>query len=226
MKRQNNEGVPLLGALPIPPRLSVDDLGTAVSEGKLLPIDGRPGRAAFMAKHLPGALFSPFTRNFSTVVGSLVEDETRRLLLVVEEEEVEEAVRDLVRIGFDRIDAAVSPATLGRYLEGGVPAGSIPRTTFEEAAAAARSGRGTILDVRYASEFAAGHLAGAINASYTRLPSYTRARVPRGKPLFVHCSTGRRAAPAASYLAREGFEVQLVDEELAGANGVGALETL
>jgi hydroxyacylglutathione hydrolase len=220
MKRQNNEGVPLLGALPTPKKLSVGELATAMEEGRLHPIDGRVDRAAAMARHLPGAIHSPMTRDFSTVVGSLVEDAEAALLLVVEDGEVEEAVRSLVRIGFDRVEAYLTSATLERYFEGGGAHATIERVTF---AKAAKEDGPLVLDVRFASEFEAGHVPGAINASYTRLPAYARERIPRGRRLLVHCSTGRRAAAAASYLAREGFDVTLVDDRFAHAKKLGDL---
>jgi hydroxyacylglutathione hydrolase len=225
MKRQNNDGVPLLGELPVPKRLLVEELGAVVAEGKLLPVDGRRDRAAFMARHLPSALHSPMTKNFNTVVGSLVEDEATPLLLIIESDEVEEAVRDLVRIGFDRVEAFAVPGTLDCHFDEGGASATIERVTFADLAQEEAPEDVVFVDVRFASEFAAGHLPGAINASYTRLPSYARERIPMGRTLLVHCSTGRRAAAAAAFLAREGFQVKLVDDDFPNATRVDELVT-
>lgn len=225
MKRQNNVGVPLLGALPAPRRFSMVELEGAVAEGRLLPLDTRLDRAAFMARHLPGALFAPLNKSFNTVVGSLVEDETTPILLIVADEKVEEAVRDLVRIGYDRIEGYITPETLARYFDRGGKTESIERITFAQLAELRKDDDVTVVDARFASEFAAGHIQGAVNASYTRLPSYTRERIPAGRELLVHCSVGARSGPAASYLARQGFRVKFVDGPISDWKKVGELVT-
>ena len=56
-----------------------------------------------MAAHLPGALYSPLTKAFGTVVGSFVADPETPLVLVLPRARVEEAVRQLVRIGYDHL---------------------------------------------------------------------------------------------------------------------------
>src|SRR5690606_14958184 len=111
MKRDNKLGVPVLGRLPQPQELTVTELarlaerpGTAGEEGCRVVVDTRLDRSAFVAKHLPGALYAPMNRSFNTVVGSLVVDETAPLVLIADEARVEEAVRDLVRIGYDRVE--------------------------------------------------------------------------------------------------------------------------
>ena len=41
------------------------------------------------------------------------------------------------------------------------------------------------------------------------------AEVPKDKPVLTYCRTGNRASAAAALLAREGYEVTLVDGEFA-----------
>jgi hydroxyacylglutathione hydrolase len=211
MKRDNHHGVPLLGALPRPRRLTVAELELAVAQRAALIVDTRPDRAAFMARHIPGALHAPLNRSFNTVLGSLVEDETEPLLLVVPESGSEEAVRDLVRIGYDNIVSFVTPETLTRYFDRGGASASIERIGFAELAARRERSDVAVVDVRFGTEWAAGHIPEAISASYTRLPSYARERLPRDRQLLVHCVTGARSAAAAAYLARAGFHVAYVD---------------
>jgi hydroxyacylglutathione hydrolase len=214
MKRDNNRGVPILGELPRPSRLSLAELGQVVDGGDHLVLDTRLDRSAFMARHLPGALHAPLNRSFSMSVGSVIDDETRPIVLVVEESGVEEAVRDLVRIGYDRVTGFVTPATLTRYFDCGGASGHIEEVGFDDVDRLRHDERFAVVDVRFAAEFASGHIPGAINASYTRLPSYVRDRIPEGRTLLVHCAAGGRSAVAASYLAHEGFDVRFVDERL------------
>ncbi|MEM9664883.1 MAG: MBL fold metallo-hydrolase [Bacteroidota bacterium] len=211
MKRDNRDGVPLLGTVPQPERLDAMALGAVVDAGEALVIDGRLDRQAFMQAHVPGALYAPFNRSYNAVVGSLVMDETRPLVLVLEEEQVETAVRDLVRIGYDQVVATVTPAEQQAYFSAGGATAQIPSVTFEEVAARREEAGVTVLDVRYAREYAASHVPGAVSASYTRLPAYMAPRIPDGQTLLVHCASGARAAAASAFLAREGYTVRYVD---------------
>jgi hydroxyacylglutathione hydrolase len=177
-------------------------------------VDTRLDRSSFMARHVPGALYAPMNNSFNTVVGSLVVDETTPIVLVVEEARLDEAVRDLVRIGYDQVVGYVTVEVLERYFEGGGAAASIPEISFQEVAASKDDEEVAVLDVRFASEYREGHVPGAVNASYTRLPDYLEERVPEGKVLLVHCATGARSAAAAAFLAREGRDVRYVHGDL------------
>jgi hydroxyacylglutathione hydrolase len=215
MKRDNRDGVPLLGALPQPQKLTAKDLAAKVDDGETLVIDTRLDRSGFMAKHAPGALYAPMNKSFNTVVGSLVVDETTPLALIVEADHLEEAVRDLVRIGYDNVVGFATPDTLETYFENGGAAAAIEEITFDDLARMKGETNTAVVDVRFASEFAAGHVPGAVNASYTRLPDYVDERVPEEKTLLVHCVSGARSAAASAFLARRGYDVKYVSEEFA-----------
>jgi hydroxyacylglutathione hydrolase len=211
MKRDNRIGPPLLneGKLPAPNRIGSGDLDEWIChEGKSI-LDLRTDRAAFMARHVKGSLFTPATGgNLSAAAGSYVDEGGEILLLVGDESEVEPAVRQLIRIGLDRVVAwmPVSEAL------------SADENT-EEIRRISTSGLGSeifdkpgvsVLDVRGAAEFAADHVDGAVNIAYTRLAA-ENAEIPNGSPLLVHCGSGMRASMACSYLARTGRETVHVD---------------
>ena len=212
MKRDNRDGVPLLGSLPQPRRLTLREFGQTIDDPETLIVDTRLDRSGFMAKHVPGALYAPMNKSFNTVVGSLVTDETTPLVLVLEEAQLDEAVRDLVRIGYDNVVGFVTPGLLERHFEEGGEAASIEEVTFDEVARMREDADTAVVDVRFASEYAEGHVPGAVNASYTRLPDYVEDRVPEGKTLLVHCASGARSAAASAFLARRGFEVKYVSD--------------
>jgi len=67
------------------------------------------------------------------------------------------------------------------------------------------------VDVRFRSEYDEGHVPGAHNASYTRLPEY-EADLPTDKTLLVHCGSGARAAAATAFLRRTGRTVKFVND--------------
>ena len=212
MKRDNRDGVPLLPGLPEPRALDASQLADAIAAGDWTVLDTRLDRASFMARHVPGALYAPFNKSFNTVVGSLVVDETTPFLLIIDADGVDEAVRDLVRIGYDRVPAYATPETLEAYFEGGGDSASIPEVAFDDVASMQADPAVHVVDVRFASEHAEGHVPGSINASYTRLPVYLPERLPPEGTLVVHCQSGARSAAAAAYLARAGRDVRYVGE--------------
>lgn len=225
MKRDNNRGVPILGEPPTPRELDVDGLRHAVAEGHALMVDTRLDREAFMTGHLPGSLHAPLIQTFNTVVGSLVLDETRPILLVIDEARVDEAVRDLVRIGHDDIPGFVTPSTLAAYFAAGGPSATIERITFAEVARLAERPDVSVVDVRNPDEYASGHVPGSVNAPYTQLPLIAEERIPGGGTLLVHCQAGGRAAAAAAFLAAEGAEVMLVDADFSTWREIGEVVT-
>jgi len=224
MKKYNRDGVPFLGALPAPRRLSVQELQQAVARGEWTIVDTRLDREEYMRAHIPGSLFAPMRKTFNTVVGSLVPDDQTPLVLIIEEDKLEEAIRDLVRIGYDRIVAWATPETLLRYFDNGGARAEIPAITFAEVARGVQEGTLEVVDVRYASEYQSGHVPGAINASYTRLPEYAD-RIPKDKPLAVHCQTGIRASAAAAWLAAHGYDVRWVNDEFPNYHQYGRVVT-
>jgi len=215
MKRDNRDGVPLLGTLARPQKLTAEDFGNKATDGETLLVDTRLDRSAFMAKHVPGALYAPMNKAFNMVIGSLVTNETQPIVLIIEDEHVEEALRDLVRIGYDNIVGFVTPAGLERYFEADGAFTAIKEITFEDVARMKDDENVKVLDARFGSEYAEAHVPGAVNASYTRLPDYLEERVPKGKTLLVHCASGARAAAASAFLARNGYDVKYVNDAFA-----------
>jgi hydroxyacylglutathione hydrolase len=213
MKRDNKEGAPVLGQLPSPRELTSRELKTVAQDDEALLIDTRLDRSAFMAHHIPGSLYAPMDNTFNTVVGSLVEDETTPIYLIVDEEDVEEAVRDLVRIGYDNVKGFAEIETLQRYFQDDGPSETIEEVTFDDLDALRETGTAEVLDVRYRSEFEEGHVDGAMNASYTRMPEYAK-DLPEDKTLLVHCRTGRRAAAASAFLRRTGRDVVYINDNI------------
>lgn len=79
---------------------------------------------------------------------------------------------------------------------------------------------GLILDVRTGSEYASGHLDGAVNINV--FDGDFRQRVegyPRDEPIYLYCGSGQRSGRAAGILTEMGFE------EAYNIGGYGALKS-
>jgi len=203
MKQVNRDGITITGGVPQPHKVSLADVKAWT--GRVL--DTRNDRAVFAAGHLRKALHAPLPGPFfSTAAGSYLAPEDEVLLVLETETSLDDAVRQLYRIGFDRLSGW---ALAGELAAAGLLTERTERIEFDAWDPRAGSG-GLVLDVRNASEFAAGHLEGALNIAYTRLKARL-GEVPRRRRLYVHCASGKRAALASSFLAAEGFEAVHVD---------------
>jgi len=211
MKRDNRSGPKVLGDLPQPRRM---DIGQFLEQGgadDAVIVDTRE-RSAFMGGHIPGSLLITLNRQFNTDAGSVI-DEDEAIYLVVEEHKVEEAVRDLIRIGLDRVEGYITPADLEAYHDRGEQLERIESINFEETQEILDSNNSVLLDVRRASEFEERHVEGALNIAHTRLLERLD-ELPKEKTLLVHCQSGRRASVSASLLKRDGFDVKWVDDHI------------
>jgi len=211
MKRDNRLGPALLpdGNLPEPRRLSPEELITVASDGKHVLLDLRADRSDFMKRHIKRALFAPFVGGkLSSVAGCYVNENTPIVLLVNDETEVDEAIRQLIRIGFDNVGSWI-PVFEALALESMITCQK-SITTRDLADLLTADLGPKVLDVRGAAEFAEGHVKGAKNIAHVRLACRFD-EVPAGVPLYVHCGSGLRAAFATSYLSNRGHEVVYVN---------------
>lgn len=197
MKRINREGPPRLAAPDRPPKTSAEELERVISDGATV-ADLR-GTRAFADAHVPGTVNFPMSRGFLGYAGPFLDYE-RDLYLIAGEEAVDEAVRALATVGFDRVAGWFPPSVLedGRALARG---GTLHP---DEAARRLADGSIEILDVRQPEEWNAGHLPGAPRVGFGRAAESLRGRDPDA-PLLLYCKTGSRSAVEASVLRAEGF---------------------
>ena len=104
---------------------------------------------------------------------------------------------------------------LSRLL-GGDPSASLDPAAF----VAERDPEAPLLDVRTPSEFASGHLAGAVNVDVQAADFVDRAEalgLPEAGPVYVYCRSGNRSARATDLLRGLGY---------GGAVNVGGFDAL
>ena len=198
-----------------PPEADAAELRRRIAAGEWV-VDLRP-RADFARGHLAGSVNIGLDDQFSTYIGWLVPWGAPLTLLAETAEQVEQAQRELVRIGVDRPDGvAVGP--LAAWV-GDEPARTLERATFVELARVQQRRDVVVLDVRRDLEWAATHLVGAVHIPLHELPARMK-ELPDGE-IWVHCAAGYRASIAASLLAAHGRTVVAVDDDVAAARPAG-----
>ncbi len=203
MKRDNKVGPKVLGKLPVPKNMSPADFRN-VDAHKAVLIDTRPWEA-FRMGHIPGSLSFPLDNAFNTDAGSMVLD-TDAIYLIIEPANLEEAVRDLIRIGLDNIVGWLDASELEQYETTANPLATTPEVSIQEASDMIENQDVFQLDVRKATEFSEGHIPGAVNIAHTRLASRLD-DVPRDRRVLVNCRSGGRSARSCAFLQRNGYQV-------------------
>jgi len=190
-------GVPRIASLtPLSARSQLDDTSILV--------DARP-QNIFNEEHVPGSFAVPFGDNFSTWVGWIVPWGQPVILLSPDPSHHDAMVRQLIRIGYDRLNG---------YLAGGMDAWKTSGLPVEATAGIdvdtlkelwGQSPGPMILDVRQRNEYHAGHIQGALNIELGELQEHLDG-LPREIPVVTVCASGMRASVAGSILQRDGRE--------------------
>lgn len=198
----NLEGRPAPDLTP-PPVLSrdrFDELDSSVTV-----VDARP-KAAFAAGHIPGSLGMELRDDFGVWVGWVTEFNSPLLLVVDPGQSIDEAQRQLARIGYDRIVGVVID----------LPAWDIELSSFPvhdvDSFTARMAEQVPVLDVRAPNEWDSGVIAGS-HLRYVPDLAGTGAvlqGIDPDRPLLIGCETGYRASLAASLLQREGYEPEVL----------------
>jgi hydroxyacylglutathione hydrolase len=176
-------------------------------------------RTAYAAGHVRGTFNFGQDGSFITYLGWLLPWGTPVTLLAADAAGVEEAQRDLARIGIDR-PAAAATGTAEAWA-GGEELAGYPRETFAGLAARRADGDGPfVLDVRRDDERADGYVAGSRHVPLHSLLD-RMAEVPTDEPVWVHCAAGYRASIAAAVLDRAGRDVVLIDDSYDNAATAG-----
>lgn len=189
------------GVKPLSPRA----FETVATETEAVIIDTRE-KDAFREGFIPNSIFIGLDGNFASWVGTLIPDVQQPIVFVAEAGKEEEVVTRLARVGYDN--------ALG-YIEGGFEAwkndnreiDTIESVDVEQLGI--KKNKGTIVDVRRASEFDSEHLIGAINAPLDYI-NETMARVDKDKKVYIHCNSGYRSLVFISILQARGYR-NLVD---------------
>jgi glyoxylase-like metal-dependent hydrolase (beta-lactamase superfamily II)/rhodanese-related sulfurtransferase len=169
-----------------------------------LVLDTRPA-LQFMGGFIPDSIFIGLEGRFAEWAGSLLPF-NKELILVCEPGKEKETVTRLARVGFSKMDG---------YVEGGIEAWKtagepldmiIDIEADELAMDIPFDPNLVVLDVRRPTEFADGHVKGAVNLSLSDMNDpATMAQFDEVQNIYVHCAGGYRSVIAASLLKRQGL---------------------
>lgn len=200
----NREGPVVLGTLPTPAPLSPLEVQERMRSGMPL-VDGRR-REAFASEHVPNALNIELDSSFGTYVGWTLPFNVPLMILIEDEDGRREAVVQLIRIGYERVEG---------YVDGGMQAwkaATLPTSQFEGIDLETFYNRWSrhepfvTLDVRRSDEWDAGHIPGALHIHVGDLVERLH-ELPTDQPIATICRTGHRAEIAASMIAATGRKV-------------------
>lgn len=200
MEEYNLNGPPILGVIPSPHALTPSEFEKAAGTAYI--IDTRTP-VAFGGAHIKDSFSLPPSR-LSNV--GWIADYTKRILLVVEDlEALDFAVRNLLRIGLDKIAGYLS-GDIEAWYKQGLPLAKTGLMSVHELKNMIDAKQEiAIIDVRRENEWNEGHIKGATRIYLSHLPKQLD-KLPRDIPIIVVCKTGNRSSFGTSILLRAGFD--------------------
>ena len=199
----NRRGPDVLGGVPQPASLTPLSARNQLSDNASL-VDARQFNE-FNEQHITGSFAVPFGDTFASWLGWLLPWGQPLILLPPGPAQQDAMVRQLIRIGFDRINGFLAGG-FEAWKAAGLPTEStdgIDLKTLKDLSD--QEYPPMILDVRQRNEYHAGHIKGAVNIELGELKEHLDG-LPRQIPLITVCAAGMRASMAGSILRRDGRE--------------------
>jgi hydroxyacylglutathione hydrolase len=203
MRKQNQEGPPLLGTLREPPALRVNDFKKAWDAGAVI-LDCRSPEA-FGGAHIPGALNVGAGSSFPTWAGTVLPSNRPYLLVIESEAQLWDLCWELLRIGYELPQGWLSGGMLA-WRTAAKPIATIPQWSVWDLRDRIESERKlVVLDVRQPQEWAEGHIEHARHITGAELPQRIN-EVPEDVPVAVICGSGYRSSVSSSLLASNNYK--------------------
>ncbi len=204
IKQVNRQGPRALGVV-TPHPLNTQQAVLQFRQGAAL-LDTRP-KAAYRAKHIPGAVHLEADMQLSNRVGFVLPPNTPIILMLADVSDYRRVVYSLARVGYDNVVGSLAdplstwealglPTTSGDVLD--IEPQEL-NTLLESAA------RPIVVDVRESWEYTQGHIPGARLISLGEFAQRVNELDPK-QPIAVICASGGRSQSAAALLGQKGFE--------------------
>jgi hydroxyacylglutathione hydrolase len=196
MKELNKVDRPLLTEVPTIKELSKSDLNAATAKGIKL-IDTR-NKQDFEKGFIEGSINIQGNNSFSTWMGWFV-TYNEPFILVANPSQMDDLTRKLMRIGLDNMYGFVDAAKINELSDAPLLTSTMVNINDVKA-----NTKAEVIDLRGVAEYNSGHIAGATNVFVGTLLQNLD-KVPKDKPVIIHCQGGDRAAIGYSLLVKEGY---------------------
>lgn len=205
MKKINKRDVPLASDTRVYP--------ITKNEMTDLAIDLRP-KEVYQANHMHGTINIPMNDNFLSYMGWFL-DYQEAVTLIGTKDDADEASRQLLLIGFDKVKGYISPDDIDTSAVSLTVESEEFMLLFNQ-----KEKNINILDVRNKSEWKENHLDGAKRVLFGDI---LKKDIPfdRYEPVYVHCQSGVRSGIALGALEKRGY-VNAINVK----GGFGELEEL
>ena len=200
----NGKGPALVEKLPKPAMLEAAAFQKCMKQKNNIVLDCRP-TAAFGGGHVPGAYHIDFGSNFSTFAGWILPPGMQIQLVTENPQQAEDAAVLLRRVGHDRVTGFLDGG-MYEWTKAGLAFDTVPQLSVQQLQIQMkRRERFTLVDVRTAREFEAGHIEGAVNMAMPDLRTRFN-EINGGLPVIVICNTGHRSSMGTSLLKQHGLK--------------------
>jgi rhodanese-related sulfurtransferase len=197
----NRQGATALSKLTKPKALSANAVNKELQRGAIL-LDVRSGQD-FAAGHILGSLNIALSGQFASWAGILIELDTPIILLVDDQESLDETVTRLARIGMDSVIGYLEKGIVS-WSEAGFELTQSQVISVNDLNEELKTNKELqILDVRRTSEYADGHIPGALNIPLAELSKRLQ-DIPQNKQIVLICASGYRSSIAKSLLEKNG----------------------
>lgn len=168
-------------------------------ESEVTVVDARPKRN-FAAGHLRGSYAIELREDFGVWLGWVLSYNAPLVLVMNPDQDVEDALRQLARIGFDEVRGIIHDLPAWERELAEYPLVNAAR--FAEAVVAGEQ----ILDARAPNEHEDGIIRGSTLVYAPEVVAETPSGLDSSRPVWVACETGYRASIASSALQSRGFQ--------------------
>ena len=203
VERLNLEGPSLPLTFPYPRAMSPLEFKEATKQAQVIDLRDE---MAFSTAYIEDSLML-WQKLLSFYAGWFLDFE--RPILIVTDGPVEEAVRQLARLGYDRVEGYLSSG-IKAWLEAGLPVTSLQTVSVQKICELFHAKEtGYLLDIRSEKDIQKqGNLLPEgfkkLDIPLTELPQRIQ-EVPVDEPLYILCGTGSRSVLAASLLRKYGL---------------------
>jgi hydroxyacylglutathione hydrolase len=184
--------------------LTISELKKWILESDLIVLDTRESML-FTEGFVPGSINIGLDGRFAEWAGSLLPFD-KPIVLVTDPGNEKESVVRLARVGFSTMKGFLAGG-FEHWKKAGEPIDLIVNVDADELAVDLPfDPRLLVIDVRRETEFADGHVRGALNIPVSELTDpATMANIEDTHNIYVHCAGGYRSIIASSMLKRQGI---------------------